>query len=83
VATIVSQDPRYPSDGTDEECAEAMQGVLPSQRGEWVHDAGHDAIYAKAALRIGCWMHGRGGASAVTGLIDKVAGGMTFDEAYR
>lgn len=83
VAAIVSQDPRYPSDGTDQECAEAMQGVLPSQRGEWVHDASHDALYAKAARRVGCWMHTRGGAAAVTGLIDKVAAGMPFDEAYR
>jgi hypothetical protein len=83
VAAIVSQDPRYPSDGTDQECAEAMQGVMPSQRGEWIHDAGHAALYAKAARRVGCWMHGRGGAAAVTGLIDKVAAGMPFDEAYR
>ena len=83
VAAIASQDSRYPSDGTVEECAGAMQGVLPSQRGEWTHDAGHDALYRKAALRVGCWMHGRGGAAAVTGLIDKVAAGMPFDEAYR
>lgn len=83
VAAIVSQDPRYPSDGNDRECAEAMQGVLPSQRAEWIHDANHDALYAKAARRVGCWMQTRGGAAAVTGLIDKVAAGMPFDEAYR
>lgn len=83
VAAIVSQDPRYSSDGSDQECAEAMQGVMPSQRAEWIHDANHEALYAKAALRVGCWMQTRGGKAAITGLIAKVAAGMPFDEAYR
>lgn len=83
VAAMVSQDPRYPPAANDAECAEAMQGALPAARAAWIHGGNHDALYAKAAQRVGCWMANRGGPKAVTNLIEQVAAGARFEDAWR
>ncbi|MBS0547614.1 MAG: hypothetical protein JSR24_07690 [Proteobacteria bacterium] len=83
VAAMVSQDPRYPPAASDTECADAAQGALPAARAAWIHDVNHDALYAKAARRVGCWMANRGGPKAVTNLIEQVAAGTRFEDAWR
>ncbi len=67
VATMVSGDPRYPPAATDAECVEAMQGTLPTARAAWIHAPDHDALYGKA----------------VTNLIDRIAAGARFEDAWR
>jgi len=83
VATMVSEDPRYPPARSDAECADAMQGALPTARAAWIHDIDHDALSGKAAQRVGCWMASRGGSRAIINLIERVAAGMRFEEAWR
>jgi hypothetical protein len=83
VAVVVSDDPRYlAKEGAADRCLASPDGDLPTQRAAWVERASNGNLYAKAACRVSRWMSAKGGPTAVTHLIDEVAGGTDFGTAY-
>jgi hypothetical protein len=84
VAVVVSKDPRYPTEpGRGDRCRAGADEPLPAARRTWIEQASHDQLYQKAACRVASWMAAHGGTVAVTRLIARVAGGTSFDAAYR
>jgi len=86
VAVVVSDDRRYlmPPDAADR-CLVRSDEALPSGMFEWRREMGRNdnrQLYAKAACRVADWMRAKGGATTVTRLVARVAGGTSFGEAY-
>ena len=86
VAVVVSDDRRYlmPPDAADR-CLVRSDEALPSGMFEWRRAMGRNdnrQLYAKAACRVADWMRAKGGATTVTRLVARVAGGTSFGEAY-
>jgi hypothetical protein len=84
VAVLVSDDPRYlrpPADA--DRCMVQPDGPLPASRQAWVENAANADLYAKAACTVDRWVNANGGPSAVMGLLNKMAAGASFDDAYR
>jgi hypothetical protein len=83
-AVLVSNDPRYlgPSMG-DDRCLASPGGPLPTSRQAWLESEATTELYAKAACRVKRWTLTHGGPSAIMKLLDRVASGVSFDEAYQ
>ncbi|HTV31954.1 MAG TPA: hypothetical protein VME69_02470 [Methylocella sp.] len=84
LAVIVSDDPRYSKVKTaTDRCEATLSGDLPEGQMAWTRAAGteHD-LYARARCRVARWMNANGGKAAALTLIQKVAEGVAFSDAY-
>jgi hypothetical protein len=84
VAVVVSDDARYlaPENAADR-CLIAPDGPLPTHLADWIKHAVPEQLYAKSACEVTRWMASRGGSQAIVKLLRDVAGGVTFDAAWR
>jgi len=86
VAVVVSDDRRYLAPpGSAQRCRVRSDEPLPTGALEWQREMGeYDTrqLYAKSACRVADWMAAKGGATAVLQLIERVAHGTPFAEAY-
>jgi hypothetical protein len=88
IAMYSSNDLRYlspaiPENQTDR-CLVAAPAYLPAGMLEWNRTALTDRqLYAKAACLTSQWMASHGGAPAVLSLVEKIAEGVSFEEASR
>lgn len=85
VAVLVSDDPEFiaPVRADVDRCLADPAGVLPADMTKWLDEADeYPFIYAQAACRVEQWMLARGGSSAVSRLLARVARGETFESAY-
>lgn len=85
IAMYSSNDLRYLSPaGQANRCLVPAPAYLPTGMFEWNKTALVDhQLYAKAACRTTEWIASHGGAPSAVALVEKVADGMSFDEASR
>lgn len=83
LAVVVSDDSRYLKPASAEDrCLAAPDGPMPDTRAAWIESAQTSSLYAKAACRVSRWISGQGGSDAVIALLQAVAHGASFTEAY-
>lgn len=83
LAVVVSDDGRYLKPASAEDrCLASPDGPMPATREAWVESAQTSGLYAKAACRVSRWISGHGGADPVIALLQAVANGTSFAEAY-
>ena len=83
LAVFVSDDGRYLKPASAEDrCLASLDGPMPATREAWVESAQTSGLYAKAACRVSRWISGHGGSDAVIALLQAVANGTSFAEAY-
>lgn len=85
VAVLVSDDPEFiaPVRANVDRCLADPSGILPVDMTKWLDEADeYPFIYAQAACRVDQWMLARGGSSAVSRLLARVARGESFTRAY-
>ncbi|MGA9853252.1 MAG: hypothetical protein WBR15_10010 [Gammaproteobacteria bacterium] len=85
VAVVVSGAPEFTALASSGQngCRHEFTEDLPADKTKWIEEASeYPFIYAQAGCRVAEWMASRGGSSAVTRLLTRVANGETFERAY-
>ncbi|GJE55477.1 MULTISPECIES: hypothetical protein [Methylobacterium] len=82
LAVFISEDARYlaPASVSDR-CLVEPDGPLPTDRASWIERAESQALYAKAACRVGRWVSRMGGMPQVRAAITRWGEGAPFDAA--
>ncbi len=85
VAVVVSGAPEFTALASADQngCRHEFTEDLPADKTKWIEEASeYPFIYAQAGCRVAEWMASRGGSTAVTRLLTRVAHGETFERAY-
>ncbi|MDE2090832.1 MAG: hypothetical protein KGJ08_02885 [Gammaproteobacteria bacterium] len=85
VAVVASDAPEFTAlaSANQNGCLTKPTDDMPADRTQWTEEASqYPFIYAQAGCRVAEWMATRGGGSAVSRLLARVANGEPFDRAY-